>query len=197
MTAEVAEAIHPGMHGTTFGGGPLACAVALEVLKVIEDEKILGHVKEVGGYFLDLLQQLDSSPRCIRDVRGMGLMVGSNWIPPISPRPSQKAMLDAEDHHQPHARNSAAFSAAVYRDEQSNRSCSEDARSGSVLLRVIWLTLRLQCAQPSAETPQGIKRAPQINHVPGISSGSIRRNTPWLHVRWKMKLLTAPSQRRV
>ncbi len=41
VTEDVAAAIHPGMHGTTFGGGPLACAVALEVLKVIEDEKIL------------------------------------------------------------------------------------------------------------------------------------------------------------
>ena len=60
VTEEVAEAIHPGMHGTTFGGGPLACAVALEVLKVIEDEKILDHVQEVGGYFLDLLRQLDA-----------------------------------------------------------------------------------------------------------------------------------------
>ena len=76
VTADVASAIHPGMHGTTFGGGPLSCAVALEVLKVIEDEKILAHVKEVGGYFLDLLRQLDARHGCIVDVRGAGLMVG-------------------------------------------------------------------------------------------------------------------------
>jgi acetylornithine aminotransferase/acetylornithine/N-succinyldiaminopimelate aminotransferase len=76
VTADVASAIHPGMHGTTFGGGPMSCAVALEVLKVIEDEKILAHVKEVGGYFLDLLRQLDARHRCIVDVRGAGLMLG-------------------------------------------------------------------------------------------------------------------------
>jgi acetylornithine/N-succinyldiaminopimelate aminotransferase len=76
VTADVAATIHPGMHGTTFGGGPLSCAVALEVLKVIEDDKILAHVKEVGGYFLDLLQQLDARHGCITDVRGAGLMLG-------------------------------------------------------------------------------------------------------------------------
>lgn len=76
VTEDVASAIHPGMHGTTFGGGPLSCAVALEVLKVIEDEKILAHVKDVGGYFLDLLQQLDARHGCIVDVRGAGLMLG-------------------------------------------------------------------------------------------------------------------------
>ncbi|MGC2210018.1 MAG: aspartate aminotransferase family protein [Candidatus Korobacteraceae bacterium] len=76
VTEDVASAIHPGMHGTTFGGGPLSCAVALEVLKVIEDEKILANVKEVGGYFLDLLKQLDARHGCITDVRGAGLMLG-------------------------------------------------------------------------------------------------------------------------
>ena len=73
---EVAGAIHPGMHGTTFGGGPLACAVALEVLNVLEREKLLEHVKEVGNYFIELLGQLDSRHGAVVDVRGVGLMVG-------------------------------------------------------------------------------------------------------------------------
>lgn len=94
VTSEVAEAIHPGMHGTTFGGGPLACAVALEVLKVIEDEKILAHVKEVGGYFLDLLHQLDSRHGCITDVRGVGLMAGVELDSAELAKAVQKAMLD-------------------------------------------------------------------------------------------------------
>jgi len=76
VTEDVASAIKPGMHGTTFGGGPLACAVALEVLRVIEDEKILGHVRELGGYFLELLKELDARHGCIVDVRGTGLMIG-------------------------------------------------------------------------------------------------------------------------
>jgi acetylornithine/N-succinyldiaminopimelate aminotransferase len=94
VTKDVAEAIHPGMHGTTFGGGPLACAVALEVLQVMEDEKILDHVQEVGGYFLDLLQQLDARHGCIVDVRGVGLMVGVELDSADLAKAAQKAMLE-------------------------------------------------------------------------------------------------------
>ena len=47
-TEEVARAIHPGMHGTTFGGGPLACAVAIAVIDTIDREGLLAHVTEVG-----------------------------------------------------------------------------------------------------------------------------------------------------
>jgi acetylornithine aminotransferase/acetylornithine/N-succinyldiaminopimelate aminotransferase len=94
VTEEVAGAIHPGMHGTTFGGGPLACAVALEVLKVMEEEKILAHVKDVGGYFLDLLRQLDSRYGCIVDVRGVGLMVGVELDSADLAKTVQKTMLE-------------------------------------------------------------------------------------------------------
>ncbi|HVJ05211.1 MAG TPA: aspartate aminotransferase family protein [Candidatus Saccharimonadales bacterium] len=94
VTEEVAGAIHPGMHGTTFGGGPLACAVALEVLKVLEKERILAHVKEVGGYFLDLLQQLDARHGSIVDVRGMGLMAGVELDSADLAKAVQKAMLE-------------------------------------------------------------------------------------------------------
>ncbi len=94
VTEEVAGAIHPGMHGTTFGGGPLACAVALEVLKVLEEEKVLAHVKEVGGYFLDLLQQLDARHGSIVDVRGVGLMTGVELDSVDLAKAVQKAMLE-------------------------------------------------------------------------------------------------------
>lgn len=75
-TDEVARAMEPGLHGTTFGGGPLACAVALAVLKTIEDEKILEHVREVGDYFKDRLLELKTQHDCIVEVRGRGLMIG-------------------------------------------------------------------------------------------------------------------------
>ena len=73
-TKKAASCIHPGMHGTTFGGGPLACSVALEVVKATTG--LLGHVDRLGRYFRVQLEQLRDKHDCIRDVRGMGLMVG-------------------------------------------------------------------------------------------------------------------------
>lgn len=71
---KVAKAIHPGMHGTTFGGGPLACAVALEFLNTVEREKLLKKVRETGKYFLAALNELDRAHGCVEEVRGIGLM---------------------------------------------------------------------------------------------------------------------------
>ncbi len=76
-TEEVAKSIHPGMHGTTFGGGPLACAVALAVLDTMERERLLEHATEVGEYFRQQLRQLQLRHREIVDVRGLGLMVAA------------------------------------------------------------------------------------------------------------------------
>ncbi|MBB6145239.1 acetylornithine aminotransferase/acetylornithine/N-succinyldiaminopimelate aminotransferase [Silvibacterium bohemicum] len=76
-TEEAARAIHPGMHGTTFGGGPLACAVALAVFQTIEDEKLLEHVTEVGTYFHEKLKDLAEKHPAIVEVRGMGLMLAA------------------------------------------------------------------------------------------------------------------------
>ena len=76
-TEEAARAIHPGMHGTTFGGGPLACAVAVAVIDTIEQEGLLNHVTEVGTYFHDRLNELAEKHPAIVDVRGMGLMLAA------------------------------------------------------------------------------------------------------------------------
>jgi acetylornithine aminotransferase/acetylornithine/N-succinyldiaminopimelate aminotransferase len=76
-TEEAARAIHAGMHGTTFGGGPLACAVAIAVIDTIEREGLLSHAAEVGGYFLAQLRSLSKKHDAIVDVRGMGLMIGA------------------------------------------------------------------------------------------------------------------------
>lgn len=70
-----ADAIHPGMHGTTFGGGPLACAAAIAVMDTIEREDLLSHVTETGAYFRERLAGLATKHECIVDVRGMGLML--------------------------------------------------------------------------------------------------------------------------
>jgi acetylornithine/N-succinyldiaminopimelate aminotransferase len=68
---QVASCMHPGLHGTTFGGGPLSCAVAVEFLK--QTEKLLSHIAQLGGYFREQLENLAS--RHGGQVRGMGLML--------------------------------------------------------------------------------------------------------------------------
>jgi acetylornithine/N-succinyldiaminopimelate aminotransferase len=75
-TNAAAESITPGMHGTTFGGGPLACAVAIAVIDTIKQTNLLDHIQATGGYFHDQLTKLASRHDCIVDVRGIGLMFG-------------------------------------------------------------------------------------------------------------------------
>jgi acetylornithine aminotransferase/acetylornithine/N-succinyldiaminopimelate aminotransferase len=76
-TEEVARAIHAGMHGTTFGGGPLACAVAIAVIDHIEHENLLAHATAVGDYFQQQLRSLAARHNAIIDVRGKGLMIAA------------------------------------------------------------------------------------------------------------------------
>jgi acetylornithine/N-succinyldiaminopimelate aminotransferase len=76
-TEEAARAIHAGMHGTTFGGGPLACAVAIAVIDTIEKDGLLSHATEVGDYFQQQLRDLATRHDAIVDVRGKGLMIAS------------------------------------------------------------------------------------------------------------------------
>jgi acetylornithine/N-succinyldiaminopimelate aminotransferase len=75
-TDEAARAITPGMHGTTFGGGPLACAVAIAVIDTIRQTSLLEHVQQVGDYFRKQLLALQSRYPSITEVRGLGLMIG-------------------------------------------------------------------------------------------------------------------------
>src|ERR1700675_4035277 len=71
-TERVAACMHPGLHGTTFGGGPLACAAAIAFLR--EEKKLLKHVGAMGSYFQAALAVLDQKHKSIQDVRGVGLM---------------------------------------------------------------------------------------------------------------------------
>jgi acetylornithine/N-succinyldiaminopimelate aminotransferase len=75
-TEEAAHAFTPGMHGTTFGGGPLACAVAIAVIDTMFQEDRLTHIREVGDHFQNELKALAKRYDCIVDVRGRGLMLG-------------------------------------------------------------------------------------------------------------------------
>ena len=73
-TNRVAMAMHPGMHGTTFGGGPLSCAVAISFLETLDD--LLDHVQQIGAYFRAQLESLAAKHSSVREVRGLGLMLG-------------------------------------------------------------------------------------------------------------------------
>ena len=71
-----ASSLSPGMHGTTFGGGPLVTAVAIAVIDEIRQSQLLDQVHEVGEYFLDSLRKLQNKHNAITEVRGKGLMIG-------------------------------------------------------------------------------------------------------------------------
>jgi acetylornithine/N-succinyldiaminopimelate aminotransferase len=72
----VASRISPGLHGTTFGGGPLACSTALAALQTIEDEKLLANIRVRGEELRAGLAKLASKFSFIREIRGEGLMIG-------------------------------------------------------------------------------------------------------------------------
>ncbi len=64
----------PGSHGSTFGGNPLACAVAIKALEVLEEERLVQNSSELGQYFTDELRKIENP--VIAEVRGRGLMIG-------------------------------------------------------------------------------------------------------------------------
>ena len=82
---EFANAISPGQHGTTFGGGPLACRVALEFLAIVEDEKLLDNVNKVGAYLQQELKVLVEKSAAAKEVRGRGFIQGINLEIPARP----------------------------------------------------------------------------------------------------------------
>jgi len=76
---EVMDVLQPGEHGSTFGGNPLACAVARTALRVLMDEKMIENAAQMGDYFLAGLKGI-SSPH-IKEVRGRGLMIAMELHP--------------------------------------------------------------------------------------------------------------------
>ncbi|MGM0383964.1 MAG: ornithine--oxo-acid transaminase [Thermodesulfobacteriota bacterium] len=76
---EILGVLRPGEHGSTFGGNPLACAVAREALKVITDEGMVDNAAAMGEYFQSRLKEINSP--YVREVRGKGLMIGVELHP--------------------------------------------------------------------------------------------------------------------
>ena len=86
--ARAAAAIEPGMHGSTFGGGPLACRVALEFFDILDE--LLPSIQRVGGYFHVRLNELARKHSFVKEVRGFGLMIGVELA-----IPGKQIVLDA------------------------------------------------------------------------------------------------------
>jgi ornithine--oxo-acid transaminase len=76
---EVLGLYRPGDHGSTFGGNPLGCAVARVAIKVIVEENLIDNSREMGIYFMDRLQEINSPH--IKEVRGRGLLIGVELHP--------------------------------------------------------------------------------------------------------------------
>ncbi len=81
-TNDVASAMQPGDHGTTFGGGPFVASVALHVFDRLSDPQMLSHVREAGTWFADQLHGIASRTQKIRAIRGAGLMWGFDAVEP-------------------------------------------------------------------------------------------------------------------
>jgi ornithine--oxo-acid transaminase len=94
--------LQPGEHGSTFGGNPLACAVARAAMRVLIDEKMIENAKEMGDYFLGGLKKIQSPH--IKEVRGRGLMIAMELHPAAGGarrfchRLADKGMLCKETH---------------------------------------------------------------------------------------------------
>jgi ornithine--oxo-acid transaminase len=96
---EVMGVFKPGDHGSTFGGNPLACAVARAALDVIVDEKLPERSARLGAYFMDRVRAIESP--VVREVRGRGLWIGVELTVPARPyceRLMQEGMLCKETH---------------------------------------------------------------------------------------------------
>ena len=96
VRAPYADLLGAGSHGTTYGGSPLACAVALKILEVIQREKLADNARAVGDYLKTGLQQLAVKyPALLANVRGLGLMLGLELAPKIATLPGDSGKTQA------------------------------------------------------------------------------------------------------
>lgn len=80
-TRDIASVMSPGVHGTTYGGNPLACAVAEAALDIINTEAVLHGVETRRQQFVSALQDLDAKWDLFSDIRGKGLLIGAALKP--------------------------------------------------------------------------------------------------------------------
>jgi acetylornithine/N-succinyldiaminopimelate aminotransferase len=87
-----ADVFEPGDHGSTFGGGPLACAAAVAVMRTVERDGLVQHAAEVGDYLAESLSVLAERGAPIESVRGRGLMLGVALSSDIAPAVARAAL---------------------------------------------------------------------------------------------------------
>jgi 4-aminobutyrate aminotransferase / (S)-3-amino-2-methylpropionate transaminase / 5-aminovalerate transaminase len=90
--ASIMDQLKPGMLGSTFGGNPAGCAAALATLQVIEEENLLERASEIGAVLKDRLQKLQSKHPQIGDVRGVGAMIGIEFIKDAAKTPDEESV---------------------------------------------------------------------------------------------------------
>jgi 4-aminobutyrate aminotransferase len=84
----------PGSHASTFGGNPVSCVAALETINLLE-ESLMDNARDVGGYLLGRLRELEQRQHLIGDVRGIGLMVGVELVLDRDTKEPAPAIRDA------------------------------------------------------------------------------------------------------
>lgn len=82
---KVGSALKPGDHGSTYGGNPIAGCACKTVFKIIEEKKMLEHVQDISEYLISKLDELVEKYDCIKERRGLGLMIGLEFVHPIKP----------------------------------------------------------------------------------------------------------------
>jgi 4-aminobutyrate aminotransferase/(S)-3-amino-2-methylpropionate transaminase len=96
--AEVMDKVSPGQLGSTFGGNPVSCAAALATLEVIEEEGLLERASEIGAAAMDRLRTLQRELPAIGDVRGLGAMVGLEFVKDDAKTPDADAAQAVLEH---------------------------------------------------------------------------------------------------
>ena len=78
-----AAAMEPGDHGSTYGGNPMAGQACRTVFKILEETKMLDHVQDISEYLIEKLDDLKDKYSCIKERRGLGLMIGLEFDRPV------------------------------------------------------------------------------------------------------------------
>ncbi|MFA9208253.1 bifunctional acetylornithine/succinyldiaminopimelate transaminase [Yersinia intermedia] len=94
-TEEIASVMAVGTHGTTYGGNPLACAVAEAALDVINTPEVLNGIEQRHGLFVQALQEINNKYHLFEDIRGMGLLIGAELTPQYHGRARELLMAAA------------------------------------------------------------------------------------------------------